>query len=86
MEMDEVSDSLGERQTITARSSRDICSTERSTLRAKSPYKIIRKEFYVECECGYKGPARDNACRKCGADMLPSLEGPVIWDRCSYVT
>jgi hypothetical protein len=31
---------------------------------AKSPYKIIRKEFYVVCECGYSGPAEYDACRK----------------------
>lgn len=64
-----LADSLAGRPSIEARTSRDICLKERSNERAKSPYKIIRKEFYIECECGYKGPARDNACRKCGAEI-----------------
>ncbi len=55
--------------------SRDICARERASERKKSPYKIVRHEYYVECSCGYKGPAHDNACRKCGAeiDFLPEV-------------
>jgi hypothetical protein len=62
-----LADSLGGSPSLTFRSSRDVCGRERAKERLKSPYKILRKEFYVECSCGYKGPARDNACRKCGA-------------------
>jgi hypothetical protein len=74
-----VADSLGGRPTITARTSRDICAKQRANENAKSLHTIIRKEFYVECSCGYKGPALDNACRKCGAaisylaDLLPGV-------------
>lgn len=68
-------DSLGGRPTVAARTSRDICSKERAQQRAQSPHRIIRHEFYIECECGYKGPARDNACRKCGAEIPVSLWG-----------
>jgi len=68
-----LADSLPGRPEITARRSRDICAEERAIERAKSPHKILRSEFYVECECGYKGPARDNACRKCGAEIPLSL-------------
>jgi hypothetical protein len=75
-----LADSLAGRPSIEARTSRDICGEERANERAKSPYKIIRKEFYIECECGYKGPARDNACRKCGAQIPPSLEGLGAFD------
>ena len=28
----------------------------------------------IECSCGYQGPARDNACRKCGAEIPLSFE------------
>lgn len=68
-----LADSLAGRPDITARRSRDICAEERARQREKSPHSIIRHEFYVECSCGYKGPARDNACRDCGAEILLSL-------------
>lgn len=64
-----LADSLGGRPTLTFRSSRDVCGRERAKQRAKSPYQILRHEFYVECSCGYKGPALNNACRKCGAEV-----------------
>jgi hypothetical protein len=72
-----LADSLGGRPSISFRTSRDICGDERKKIAAKSPYKIIRKEYYVECECGYKGPAHNDACRKCGAEMPIYLE--TIW-------
>ena len=68
-----LADSLGGRPNISFRTSRDICGDERRKVAAKSPHKIIRKEFYVECECGYKGPARNDACRKCGAEIPITL-------------
>lgn len=68
-----LADSLAARGVVTPRTSRDICGEARARERAKSPHKILRKEFYVECSCGYKGPARDNACRKCGAEIPLSL-------------
>lgn len=72
-----LADSLAGYGSISARRSRDICEQERAKERAKSKHKIIRREFYIECSCGYKGPAHDNACRKCGAEigMLPGA----IW-------
>jgi hypothetical protein len=69
--------SLAGRGLISPRRSRDICEQERARERAKSKYKIIRKEFYIECSCGYKGPARDNACRKCGAEI--SIWSETMW-------
>jgi hypothetical protein len=62
-----LADSLAGRPNVGPRRSRDICAEERSKESVKSPHKILRKEFYVECSCGYKGPARNDACRKCGA-------------------
>ena len=72
-----IADSLAGMPTVTARTSRDICSMERARERRKSPHKVIRYEFYIECECGYKGPALDNACRKCGAPIPANLG--VLW-------
>jgi hypothetical protein len=69
-----LADSLAGRGMISPRRSRDICDQERAIERAKSKHKIIRKEFYIECSCGYKGPARDNACRKCGAEIPLAME------------
>ncbi len=70
-----LADSLAGRPNVEPRTSRDICAKERAKERAKSPYRIIRKEFYIECSCGYKGPALNNACRKCGAQIssLPEI-------------
>lgn len=64
-----LADSLGGRPTLKFRSSRDVCGRERAKQRAKSPYHILRHDYYVECSCGYEGPARDGACRKCGAEI-----------------
>jgi hypothetical protein len=69
-----LADSLGGRPSLALRTSRDICEKERARQRHKSPHKILRHEYYVECSCGYKGPARDNACRKCGAEIALSLD------------
>lgn len=72
-----LADSLAGLGRVRPRRSRDICANERSKGRRKSTYKIIRKEFYIECECRYKGPAFDNACRKCGAEIPLSLN--ILW-------
>lgn len=69
-----LADSLAGRPNVEPRTSRDICGKARAKERAKSPHKIIRKEFYIECSCGYKGPARNDACRKCGAEIPLSFE------------
>lgn len=73
--LDYLADSIAARGDVSPRRSRDICAKARAVERAKSPYKIVRHEYYVGCSCGYKGPARDNACRKCGAqiNLLPEM-------------
>jgi hypothetical protein len=70
-----IAESVAGRPTVSLRSSRDICGKMRAEESAKSSYKIIRKEFYIVCECGYKGPAEFDACRKCGAQIsyLPDI-------------
>jgi len=68
-----LADSLAGRGWISPRRSRDICERERARDRQKSKHKILRYEYYVECSCGYMGPALNNACRDCGAEIPPSL-------------
>lgn len=74
-QLDFLADSIAARGVVASRTSRDICEKERAKERHKSRHRILRHEYYVECSCGYKGPARDNACRKCGAEIGLSLEG-----------
>jgi hypothetical protein len=68
-----LADSLAALGDASPRRSRDICMKER--MRAKQAHHIIRYEYYIECSCGYEGPAKDRACRKCGATIPPSLFG-----------
>jgi hypothetical protein len=58
-----LANSLAGRGWISPRRSRDICLQERN----KKENHIIRREYYIECTCGYKGPALDGGCRRCGA-------------------
>ena len=57
-----LADSLAGRDWISPRRSRDICEEERK----KPTHHIIRQDFYIECSCGYEGPAYHKACPKCG--------------------
>jgi hypothetical protein len=74
-QMNFLADSLAGRPIVEPRRSRDICGMQRAKERAKSPHQIIRKEYYIECSCGYSGPALNDACRKCGAQIsrLPEI-------------
>jgi hypothetical protein len=74
-QLDFLADSIAARAEIAPRTSRDICEKERAKQHTKSRYRILRREYYVECSCGYKGPARDNACPKCGAEIGLATEG-----------
>jgi hypothetical protein len=64
-----LADSLGGQGFVTPRRSREICAEERSRVR----HVIVRREYYIECSCGYAGPALDGACRDCGT-------GELSWD------
>ncbi len=61
-----LADSLGGQGLVTPRRSREICAEERAKVR----HVIVRREYYIECTCGYEGPARDGACRECGGGEL----------------
>jgi hypothetical protein len=70
-----LADSLAAWGLVGPRRSRDICEQERRKEKQESlGHHIIRREFYVECSCGYHGPALNNACRNCGAEIPASLE------------
>jgi hypothetical protein len=68
-----LADSLAAFGAASPRRSRDICMQER--VKAKGAHHIIRFEYYVECSCGYEGPSKNRACRKCGATIPPHLFG-----------
>ncbi len=56
-------DSLAGLGRVAPRTSRDICAEERK----KKRHMIIRQDYYIECTCGYEGPAKHGACPGCGA-------------------
>ena len=59
-------ESFAGRGVISPRRCRDICAE----LRKNKPHEIIRRDYYIECTCGYEGPAKDGGCRKCGTKEL----------------
>ena len=50
---------------MSARRSRDVCSSERTEARRATA--IVRYSFRVECSCGYRGQSVNLSCAKCGA-------------------
>ncbi len=70
-----LADSLAGGRRIRPRRSRDICAEERN----KVEHKIVRRDYYIACTCGYEGPALKGACAKCGTEELaPELKGQEI--------
>ena len=69
-----LADSPGGWGRVSPRRSRDICEQERR--KAKQGHHIIRREFYIECSCGYQGPALNNACRNCGTEIPDYFDSP----------
>ena len=61
-----LADSLGAQGAVTPRRSREICAEERT----KKSHFIVRRDFYISCTCGYKGPALKGACPDCGTRQL----------------
>jgi len=69
-----LADSLAAWGSVSPRRSRDICEQERR--KEKLGHHIIRCEFYIECSCGYQGPALNNSCRNCGTKIPDYFESP----------
>lgn len=61
-----LADSLAGCGFVKARRAREICAEERAKVR----HTIVRREFYIECTCGYSGPALNGACKECGTMTL----------------
>jgi len=74
-----LAESLAGCYSVSTRRSRDICAEMR--LKEKVQTRIIRKEFYIECTCGYQGPAKYGKCARCGTGEIdPSLEYKEIFN------
>ena len=72
-----LADSMAAWGTLSPRRSRDVCEQERrKENQERMGHHIIRREFYVECSCGYQGPAINNACRSCGAKIPDLFDSP----------
>ena len=65
-----LSDSLGAQGAVKPRRSREICAEERKKERNKKKHVIVRRDYYIECTCGYEGPASRGACPNCGTMQL----------------
>ena len=62
-----IADSLAAEGRVSIRRSRDIVQRERSAVKKQG--KILRREFYIQCSCGYEGPAFHDACARCRAPV-----------------
>lgn len=71
--MRHLADSIAGDVLLSPRRSRDICYEERKRPASKNVGMILRREFYIECTCGYRGPASRGACTRCGT-RKPSPE------------
>ena len=71
--MRHLADSIGGDVLVSPRRSRDICYEYRKLPESKKVGMILRREFYIECTCGYRGPANRGACARCGTNK-PSPE------------
>jgi hypothetical protein len=71
--MRHLADSIAAEGFLTPRRCRDVCLEERK--RQEKIGMIFRREFYIECTCGYRGPAKGGGCPQCGTKRLaPEIE------------
>src|SRR5216683_2105813 len=71
--MRHLADSVAAEGFLSPRRCRDVCLEERK--RQAKLGMILRREFYIECTCGYRGPAKSGGCRQCGTKRLsPEIE------------
>ncbi len=73
-----LADSLAGDGTVSPRTARDICSRERN--RPPEP-KILRRESWVVCECGYRGISFYNECPDCLTRNPSKLEALLSEER-----
>jgi len=71
--MRHLADSVAAEGFLTPRRCRDVCLEERK--RQAQLGMILRREFYIECTCSYRGPAKRDGCPQCGTKRLsPEIE------------
>lgn len=57
-----LADSLAAYGRVTAKRSREIVAEELKKEREKQKHRMIRREFYIVCSCGYEGPTYKRKC------------------------
>jgi hypothetical protein len=71
--MHHLADSIAAEGFLSPRRCRDVCLEERK--RQEQLGMILRREFYIECTCSYRGPAKGGGCPQCGTNRLsPQIE------------
>ena len=72
--MRHLADSVAAEGLLTPRRCRDVCYEERKRQAQRQAQlgMIIRREFYIECTCRYRGPAKGGGCPRCGTNRLSS--------------
>jgi hypothetical protein len=71
--MHHLANSVAAEGLLTPRRCRDVCLEERK--RQEKLGMILRREFYIECSCTYRGPAKGGGCPQCGTKRLaPEIE------------
>jgi len=57
-----LADSLAGLNALKPRRARDIVAEGMAQLCARQKHRTIRREFYIECTCGYEGPTYKGKC------------------------
>lgn len=73
-----LADSLAALGRVTPKRSREIVAQELAKEGAKLKHRVLRREFYIECTCGYQGPAYKGKCPRRHPDKAQS-EFPSIF-------
>ncbi len=57
-----LADSLAALGKVRPKRSREIVAQELARERARLKHRVLRREFFIECTCGYQGPAYKGKC------------------------
>jgi len=63
-QINHLADSLAAYGRVTPKRSREIVAVELAKERVKLKHRVLRREFYIVCSCGYEGPAYNGKCPK----------------------
>ncbi len=61
-QINHLADSLAALGWVRPKRSREIVAQELAKERAKLKHRVLRREFYIECTCGYEGPTYKGKC------------------------